>query len=72
MKNIRHQEDKNNQAPPIEQDYEAHQDNPGPAPTVNEQDNKGAGQMMKWIIPIIVLVLIIVWLLFFGNNTTKP
>ena len=65
MKNIRHQEDKNNQAPPIEQDYEAHQDNPGPAPTVNEPDNKGAGQTMKWIIPIIVVVLIIVWLLFF-------
>jgi hypothetical protein len=71
MKNKKHQEDKNHPAPPIEHDYEAHQDNPGPAPTVNEPDNKGAGQAMKWIIPIIVAVLLIVWFLYFKNNTTK-
>lgn len=71
MENLNHEEDKNKPAPPIEHDYEAHKENPGPAPTVNEPDNKGAGQAMKWIIPIIIVVLIIVWFLFFKNNTTK-
>ncbi len=55
---------------PIEHDYEAHANNPGPAPTVNEPDNKGAGQAMKWIIPIAVILLIIVYFLYFRNNVT--
>ena len=67
---VNHSEDPNKPAPPVETDYEAHKSNPGPAPTVNEADNKGAGQAMKWIIPIIVVVLIIVWFFFFRNNTT--
>jgi hypothetical protein len=47
---------------PIETDYAKHEQDPGPAPqAVNEDDNKGAGQAMKWIIPIIVVVLIILW-----------
>ncbi|SOD13154.1 hypothetical protein [Pedobacter xixiisoli] len=55
----------------VETDYEAHQENPAPAPTVNEPDNKGAGQAMKWIIPIVVVILLIVWFIFFRNNVTK-
>ena len=55
----------------VETDYEAHQHNPAPAPTVNEPDNKGAGQAMKWIIPIIVIILLVVWFIFFRNNVTK-
>jgi len=55
----------------VETDYEAHKENPKPAPTVNEQDNKGAGQAMKWIIPIVVIVLTIIWFIFFRNNVTK-
>jgi hypothetical protein len=72
MENVtpNHNEDSNNPAPPIETNYEAHKANPGPAPTVNEPDNKGAGQAMKWIIPIIVLLLLVVWFFFFRNNVT--
>lgn len=55
----------------VETNYEAHKENPKPAPTVNEPDNKGAGQAMKWIIPIVVVVLLIVWFIFFRNNVTK-
>lgn len=55
----------------VETDYDAHKDNPAPAPTVNEPDNKGAGQAMKWIIPIVVAILLIVWFIFFRNNVTK-
>lgn len=67
-----HTENPNKPSPPIETDYEAHADNPGPAPTVNEPDNKGAGQAMKWIIPIVILILLVAYFLFFRNNTTNP
>ena len=61
-----------NQKPvPVETDYEAHKDNPGPAPTVNEPDNKGAGVAMKWIIPIIVVILLVVYFVYFRNNVTN-
>jgi len=66
-----HTEDPNKVVPPVEQDYNKHENNPGPAPTVNEPDNKGAGQAMKWIIPVIVVVLLIIYFLFFRNNTTQ-
>lgn len=55
----------------VETDYDAHKTNPAPAPTVNEPDNGGAGQAMKWVIPIVVVVLLIVWFVFFRNNTTQ-
>lgn len=57
--------------PDVETNYDAHKENPKPAPTVNEPDNAGAGQAMKWIIPIVVVVLLIVWFIFFRNNVTK-
>jgi hypothetical protein len=56
---------------PVETNYEAHKDNPGPAPTVNEPDNKGAGVAMKWIIPIVVIILLVVYFVYFGNNVTN-
>ena len=59
-----HIEDPNKPSPQIEHNYEAHKENPGPAPTVNEPDNKGAGQAMKWIIPILVVILLIYWFAF--------
>ncbi|RZK43227.1 MAG: hypothetical protein EOO90_04490 [Pedobacter sp.] len=55
---------------PVETDYEAHADNPGPAPTVNEPDNKGAGVAMKWIIPVVVVILLIIYFVYFRNNVT--
>ncbi|MEE1944405.1 hypothetical protein VRU48_04750 [Pedobacter sp. KR3-3] len=66
-----HTEDPNKTAPPIETNYGAHKENPGPAPTVNEPDNEGAGQAMKWIIPIVVLILLVIWFIFFRDNVTK-
>ncbi|TKC10283.1 hypothetical protein FA048_08805 [Pedobacter polaris] len=66
-----HTEDPNKAAPPVETNYEAHKENPGPAPTVNEPDNKGAGQAMKWIIPIVIVVLLIVYFIFFRNNVSN-
>ena len=66
-----HTEDPNKPVPPVETDYEKHKANPGPAPTVNEPDNEGAGQAMKWIIPIVIVVLLIVYFLFFRNNVTQ-
>lgn len=66
-----HKEDPNKPAPPIETDYAKHENNPGPAPTVNEPDNKGAGQTMKWIIPIIIVILLIIYFLYFRNNVSQ-
>ena len=69
--NLNHTEDPNKPVPPIETNYSAHENNPGPAPTVNEPDNKGAGQAMKWIIPIVIVILLVVYFLFFRNNMTS-
>lgn len=66
-----HNEDKHQTPVPVETNYEAHKDNPGPAPTVNEPDNKGAGAAMKWIIPIVVIILLIVYFAYFRNNVTN-
>ncbi len=65
-----HKEDPNNIVPPIETDYAEHENNPGPAPTVNEPDDKGAGQAMKWIIPIIIVILLIVYFAFFRTDVS--
>lgn len=50
---------------PIETNYAKHQEDPGPSPqAVNEYDKNGAGPILKWIIPILVIALLIYWLLF--------
>lgn len=56
---------------PVETNYEAHQDDPKPAPTVNEPDDKGAGPTMKWVIPIVIIVLLVIFFLYFRNNMTS-
>jgi len=53
--------------PPVENNYSAHKENPLPAPTaVFEEDKKGAGQVLRWIIPVLVVILLIVWFFFKG------
>jgi len=59
-------------APPVEHDYEKHENNPGPSPqAVEEYNDKGAGPTMKWIIPIAIIILAILYFIFFNNQTPK-
>ena len=55
-----------NESPqPIETNYDEHKQNPGPPEEAVVEENKnGAGQMLKYIIPILVVVLLVVWFLF--------
>lgn len=58
-------EDQGQSHKPIETNYAKHQDNPGPSPqAVKEYDKNGAGPVLKWIIPILIIVLLIYWLFF--------
>ncbi len=64
MENIERQHMESGQeAPkPIEQDYEQNKADPGPAkPAVTERDQNGAGQALKWILPILVIALLVWW-----------
>lgn len=57
---------------PIETDYSKHQQNPGPSPqAVNEENDKGAGPAMKWIIPILIIILAILYWIFFQDHPAK-
>ncbi|TDG35840.1 hypothetical protein EZJ43_10820 [Pedobacter changchengzhani] len=50
---------------PIENDYELHKANPGPAePAVTEKNENGAGKALIWVIPILVIALLIWWFIF--------
>ena len=54
---------------PVEHDYNAHQQNPGPSPeAVEEKDENGGGLALKWVIPIAVIALLIVWFFFFREG----
>jgi hypothetical protein len=60
-----HRDDSNQPAKPIEQDYAKHADNPGPSPeAVKERNDKGAGPVLKWIVPVLVVILMIYWFVF--------
>ena len=61
-----HSEDPGKSSKPVEHDYAAHENDPGPSPeAVNEPDNKGAGPAMKWAIPIAIIILFIIyWFMF--------
>jgi hypothetical protein len=60
-----HSEDPNKAPKPIEHDYEKHAADPGPSKeAVEERNDNGAGQALKWIIPIIVVILMIWWFVF--------
>lgn len=48
----------------VEQDYSHHQENPAPSEeAVVEKNENGAGLAMKWIIPICLIILLIVYLI---------
>ena len=48
----------------IEHDYDKHQENPAPSEeAVKEKNDEGAGPAMKWIIPICLVILFIVYLI---------
>ncbi len=67
MENMEQHPEEHQKSPkPIEHDYDKHQNDPGPAPqAVEEDDNQGAGLAMKWVIPIVIIVLLIVyWIMF--------
>jgi len=60
----KHVENPQDKPKPIETDYAKHENDPGPSPqAVNEEDDKSAASTMKWILPVIVVVLVILWLL---------
>lgn len=63
-----HTEEPNKPHKPIEHDYAKHQADPGPSPqAVKEKDINGAAIVLKWIIPILVIILLIYWLITRGN-----
>lgn len=48
----------------IEHNYNEHQQNPAPSEeAVKEKNEEGGGQALKWIIPICVVVLFIIYFL---------
>lgn len=58
----KHTEDPNKPSKPIEQDYAKHEADPGPSPqAVEEKDINGAAVVMRWLIPVLVLILLIYW-----------
>jgi len=62
-----HPEDIGKTVKPVEHDYAKHENDPGPAPeAVFEDDKEGASKVMKWIIPVLIIILLIVyWIMFF-------
>lgn len=56
---------------PVEHDYNAHQDDPGPAPEAMEKKGDApAAKTMNWIILIIIIILFIVYWFMFRKETS--
>lgn len=56
-------EPKNDPNLPIETNYEEHKDHLGPPiEAVEEKNENGAGKILQWIVPILVILLLIIWL----------
>lgn len=65
----KHQESPQGNQHPIETDYSKHEQDPGPSPqAVKEENDKGAGPAMKWIIPIVIIILGILYWIFFKDR----
>nr|MBC7614116.1 hypothetical protein [Pseudopedobacter sp.] len=49
----------------VEKDYTHHQENPAPSEeAIVEKNEEGGGQAMKWIIPIALVILFIVYFIY--------
>jgi len=49
----------------VEEDYSAHEENPGPAPeALEKKGDERSGKFLFWILMLIVLVLVIAWIFF--------
>lgn len=60
-----HRDESNEPIKPVETDYNKHADHPGPSPeAIKEQNDQGAGPVLKWIIPVLVVLLMIYWFVF--------
>lgn len=60
-----HRENPEGKPEAVETDYGKHENNPGPSPeAVNEDNDKGAGPVMKWIIPVLIVILLVYWFVF--------
>lgn len=47
---------------PIETNYPQHKQHPGPSEeAVVEKDENGAGKVLRWIIPALVVILVVCW-----------
>ncbi|GAA4778952.1 hypothetical protein GCM10023231_01990 [Olivibacter ginsenosidimutans] len=56
---------KNSTKTTVETDYAAHEENPGPPKVaIEEKNDKGASNVMNWVILMVVIVLLIVYFLF--------
>lgn len=54
---------------PVEQDYEAHKENPGPSlEAVTEKDDSSVGDVMKWLIPVLILLMLIIYFFVFSKK----
>lgn len=52
--------------PPIETNYDANKENPGPSEeAVTQKNDKSAGNTMRWVIPVLIALLFIFYFIFF-------
>ena len=65
MENNEHEELNEKHTPnPIETNYEANKANPGPAEeAVTEKNDKPAAKVQRWLLPLIIVILIVLWLI---------
>jgi hypothetical protein len=55
---------------PIETNYPKHKRHPGPSEeAVVEKDENGAGKVLRWIIPALIVILIICWFIVKQSST---
>lgn len=60
------------QSKPVEHDYSNNDQDPGPSPqAVHEKNNKGAGPILKWIIPALLVIMAVLYYLFFNDRPQR-